>query len=160
MKTSLRPNTGSAVAPTSAQDIALDQVVIERPVLVKRFPPLEPIPSEHEFGANDIKRIFLELGIMMLGLHHEMPLERYCSERDYTVRDDHFSRQYLAKVWIDASKFSIFPDYLTPISQCADSAFEPRTELPDWRNDTIRQSVCETVIEPLIKYCGAWRLST
>jgi hypothetical protein len=147
----------STAASTSAQNITVTQIDFEHPIIMQDFTTCLSLDTNRMQEADTIRRMFLELGIMMLELYHETRLETYFAKDFPIIQDEYTFRQFLAKRWIEKSKFEILPDYLMPITQCVDCSFEPRTHFPDWKNDTFRKSVCETVIEPLIKLCGQWR---
>ena len=148
---------GSTAALTSTQNITITQIDIENPVITQDFATCLSLDTSRMQEADTIRRVFLELGIMMLEIYHETPLETYFAKEFPVFQDEYTFRQFLAKKWIEKSKFEIVQDYLMPIMQCVDCSFEPRTCFPDWKNDTFRKSVCEAMIEPLINLCGQWR---
>src|SRR5271170_2460316 len=93
---------GGTIAMRKKASELVSGILVDRPVLTYAVPPTGACPDKHD--AKVIRRLFLELGIMMLELHYQMPLKAWCESRGHGISEnDYIGRWYLAKRWIEES---------------------------------------------------------
>ncbi len=91
------------------------------------------------------KRQMLELGILLLEIWHETPLENWAASVGLSIQSSYGSRYDAARKWLSESD-TLTVSYWDAVDRCIESTFPA---LPDWHDLNFRKSVCEGVVKPL-----------
>ena len=103
------------------------------------------IPERRSPDKHATKRQMLELGILLLEIWQEIPLENWAASVGLTIQSSYGSRYDAARKWLSESE-TVSVSYWDAVDRCIECAFPA---LPDWQDSTFRKSVCEWVVKPL-----------
>ncbi|KAL9616862.1 MAG: hypothetical protein Q9160_008318 [Pyrenula sp. 1 TL-2023] len=97
----------------------------------------------------------LELGILLLEIWHESPLE---TQFPLSVGScDYYRRLALAAEWLDDTRDPLPDLYEQAVSYCIQQGTNSGMYNRDWDEMKILDNFCEEVIQPLYKNCKQWR---
>ena len=139
----LRPTPASGVAFVFEPD---------RPFLVHSF-------SERPIACptNELEPRYqlLNLGILLLELGHEKPIELWASAHGYNLDKAYGNRYEAAAAWLRDSVGELLPSYFDAAGRCIECTFCTRSAIPKWDDPEFRKSICEWVIQPLWSNCSS-----
>ncbi|CAG8015052.1 unnamed protein product [Penicillium olsonii] len=116
-----------------------------RPFISRKF-----TSSLEDSHALNVKRVMLELGIVLLELWQVRTLASYADEcqKPYGTLG---ARYDLARHWLDVCIGNILPAFSEVITRCIECTFVTRTADLKWIDTEFRKSVYDYVVKPLGK---------
>ncbi|KAJ5622843.1 hypothetical protein N7490_011448 [Penicillium lividum] len=111
-----------------------------------------PSPSDVKCACN-VRRVMLELGIILLELWHAETFTTYAAGVGKPLDETFGVRYDMACKWLDISRDHILPFYLDVATRCIECTFATSTASLDWNDTVFRESVFDYVVKPLWENC-------
>ena len=125
-------------------------VIYSCPFVQSRF---STIITTDEKVLPSAKRPLLELGIILLEVWHQQTFAAYASSVDKNLDEGYGLRYEAAKQWLDESEQLLLPSYLSVLSRCIEYNIANGLPKSEWRDEVLRQSICQDLLRPLYDLC-------
>lgn len=120
------------------------------PFLQCQFPAS---PAINEQNLPSAKRPLLELGIILMEVWNLQTFTEYASSVGKNIDEGYGSRYEAAKQWLDDSEQQLLPSYSSVLSRCIECNIANQSLNYEWRDEMLRQSMCEDLLSPLHELC-------
>ena len=104
---------------------------------------------------SEVKRVLLDLGILLLEIFHKESLEAYAKKPKLTLDSSYEQQSEAARQWLEISEEVLLPPVWDAVLRCIECAFDRDATWtsPDWNDAQFRDSFCDWVVKPLWNMC-------